>query len=91
MFLLLYSFFYQFTVYKVQRRFENRNFPFSERTNDTLHIMEKNYATYQYKRCNVPMRFWRQTDVARKTYWIWLLLTTFIRFQWENEPRNQGL
>ena len=58
MFLLLYSFFfYQFTVYKVHRRFENRNFPFSERTNYTLDIKEQNYATYQYKRCKGATRF----------------------------------
>ena len=67
MFLLLYSFFNQFTVYKVHRRFGNRNFPFRERTNYTLDIKEQNYASYQYKRCNVATCFWRQTDVARKT------------------------
>ena len=34
------------TVYKEQRRFENRNFPFRECTNYTLDIKEQNYATY---------------------------------------------
>ena len=33
-----------YTVYKVQRRFENRNFPFRECTNYTLDIKEQNYA-----------------------------------------------
>ena len=69
MFNLLYSFFfYQFTVNKVHRRCENRNFPFRERKNYTLDIKEQNYATYQYKRCNVATRFGRQTDVAHKTH-----------------------
>ena len=31
-------------MYKVQRRFENRNFPFRECTNYTLDIKEQNYA-----------------------------------------------
>ena len=35
-----------YTVYKVQRRFENRNFPFRECTNYTLDMKEQNYATY---------------------------------------------
>ena len=59
-------FFNQFTLYKVHQRFENQNLPFRERTNYTLDIKEQNYATYQYKRCNVATRFWRQTDVGAK-------------------------
>ena len=35
-----------YTMYKVQRRFENRIFPFRECTNYTLDITEQNYATY---------------------------------------------
>ena len=44
-------------MYKVHRRFENRNFHFSERTNYTLDIKEQNYVPYQYKRSNVATRF----------------------------------
>ena len=48
--LAILFYFYQFTVYKVHRRFENQNFPFvNVHCEYTLDIKEQNYATYQYK------------------------------------------
>ena len=45
-----------YTVYKVQRRFENRNFPVCECTNYTLDIKEQNYAIWQYTINAVTLR-----------------------------------
>ena len=91
MFLLIYqsTFLPVYTVYKVQRMFDYRNFPFREFTNYTLGIKEQNYPTYALNAVTSRRGFG-----AKPTSQNVLNLTTTAyihHFQWENKPRNQGL
>ena len=55
-------------MYKVQRRFENRNFPFRECTNYTLDIKEQNYATYAINAVTSRRVFGaKPTSLAKRT------------------------
>ena len=55
-------------MYKVQRRFENRKFPFRECTNYTLGIKEQNYATYAINAVTSRRVFGaKPTSLAKRT------------------------